>query len=128
MTEILARISATNGIELVNERSEKIEGAGTLTPHEAAYLARGMLACAAALSGANPPTTGALGGDAHFPVMQWKVGASAFNGEPLLLITIPSGIELTFQMPPQGAIQMGVALVNRGQGTEPLGLQSGSIH
>jgi len=44
--EMLARVSPEKGVELIDERSVKLEGVGSMTPEDAAYLARGMLALA----------------------------------------------------------------------------------
>jgi hypothetical protein len=127
MGEILARVSQEKGVELVDDRSRKIEGIGSMTPEDAAYLARGMLALAATLPGPNPPEVGTLGGDAHLPVAKWAVGASAFTGKPILLLTLPSGIELSFAIWPDGAKGLGTALIKQAEGS-PLQEQSGTIH
>ena len=128
MAEILARISQEGCVELVDDRSAKIEAVNSMTPHDAAFLARGMLSCAAALSGPKPPKAGTIVGDAHLPVIFWKVGSSNINGQPVLILSIPSGIELIFQMPPQGAKELGAALIAQGEGSAPLGGQRGTIH
>jgi len=128
MAEIMARISTVAGVELVDERSRKVEALASMAPADAAYLARGILSCAAALSGPNPPKAGTIVGDAHLPVMRWVVGSSTVNGEPVLILSIPSGIELTFQMPPQGAKAMGAALIAQGEGSAPPEGQRGTIH
>lgn len=126
MTEIMARVSAKGEVELIDERSVKIE-TPAMTPYDAAYLARGMLSCAVALSGPNPPKIGAICGDAHLPVVKWTVGSSTITGAPVLILSIPSGIELTFAIWPQGAKELGAALVAQAQGT-PLERQSGTVH
>jgi hypothetical protein len=71
MTEIMARISSGGCVELIDDSSAIIKSVDPMTPQDAAYLARGMLACAAALLGPNPPSAGAIGGDAHLPIMTW---------------------------------------------------------
>ena len=48
MTEIMARINAEGRVELIDDRSARIESAANMTPFDTAYFARGMLACAAA--------------------------------------------------------------------------------
>lgn len=128
MTEIIAKVGPDRGIELVEHRAGKMHLVGSMTPQDGAYLARGMLACAAALSGPNPPAAGTVVGDVHLPVAKWTVSASSSNGEPVLILTIPSGIELTFQMSRHGAQEIGAALVAQGQGTAPLWGHSGTIH
>jgi hypothetical protein len=128
MVEIMARVSAGARVELIDDRSAIIKSVVPMTPFDAAYLARGMLACAAALSGANPPKTGTTVGDAHLPVMKWVVGASRITGDPVLILSIPSGIELTFQLPPQTAKELGAALISQGAGSAPPGGHSGTVH
>ena len=71
--EILARIAAGGRIELANEGSATIADADSMTPDDAAYLARGLLASAVALASVNPPQEGALVGDASIPVEQFLV-------------------------------------------------------
>jgi hypothetical protein len=127
MTEIMARIGQNGDVELIDDRSAKIEAAGSMTPHDAVYLARGILSCATALSGPNPPKPGAIVGDAHLPVVKWTVGASTFTAEPVLILSVPSGIELTFAIWPQGAKELGAALLAQAQGS-PLERQSGTVH
>jgi hypothetical protein len=128
MVEIMARISPEGGVELADDRSAKIEAVDSMTPLDAAYLARGLLSCAAVLSGPNPPKVGIIGGDAHLPVVRWTVGVSKFTAEPVLILSFPPGIELTFQIWPQGAKELGAALIAQAQGSAPLGGQSGTVH
>ncbi len=127
MAEIMARVTPQGKVELVRKQSERIEGVN-LAPTDAAHLARGILACAAALSGANPPKAGTIGGDAHLPVMHWGVGTSNINGAPILILSVPSGLELTFQLPEKTARELGSALVARGRGSAPAGGQRGTVH
>lgn len=127
MGEIQARVSEDEGIELVDDQSGKIEAIGSMTPEDAGYLARGMLALAAALPSSNPPKVGTLGGDAHLPVAKWTVGASAFTREPVIILTLVSGIELTFAVWPDGAKGLGAALLAQAHGS-PVERQSGTIH
>jgi hypothetical protein len=128
MTEMMARISPQGGVDLADDGSAKIGAVDSMSPLDAAYLARGLLACAAALSGPNPPKVGAIVGEAHLPVMKWAVGASEINGLPVLNLSVPPGIELTFQMPPQDAKALGDALIAQAQGSAPLEGQSGTVH
>jgi len=95
MTEVVARINAEGRVELIDVRTARIESAATMTPFDTAYLARGMLACAAALSSASPPKAGAIGGDADLPVMKWVVTSSTLTSQPVIIFSIPPGIELT---------------------------------
>lgn len=128
MTEIMARIAANGHVELIDERGIRIDKIPPLTPNDAAYLARGILACAIATFHPNPPKVGEIGADIHMPIANWTVAASAINGDVLLLLTVPSAIALTFAMSKEGAIEIGRALVARGQGIEPLGDRSGMVH
>jgi hypothetical protein len=126
--ELIARIGPEGSVEITDERSVPIKSVPAMTPGDAAYFARGLLACAAVLSGANPAPAGTIIGDAHLPVMRWVVGTSAANGEPALIFSVPSGIELTFQMPPQAAKELGEALIAQSQRSAPLGGQRGTVH
>ena len=128
MTEIMARINAEGRVELIDDRSARIESAATLTPFDTAYLARGMLACAAALSSASPPKAGAIGGDAHLPVMKWVVTSSTLTSQPVLIFSIPPGIELTFAMSSQGAKALGEALVSQAEGLLPPEDRHSTVH
>ena len=127
MAEIIPKVSPERGIELVEHRAGKPHLLGMMTPQDGAYLARGMLACAAALSGPNPPAAGEVVGDMHLPVTKWTVAAASHNGEPVLILTVASGIELTFQLTRRGAHDIAGALVAQAQGTAPLRGHSGTM-
>ena len=99
MTEILARISAEGGVELIDDKSNLIEGIGSLSPNDAAYLARGILACAAG-TGSQPP--GTIGGDVPLVVSVTQVGANRF-GQISIKLTVLQGTELTFVLSPEAA-------------------------
>jgi hypothetical protein len=118
MSEILARISAQGGVELIDEKYVSIDSIGSMSPHDAAYLARGILACAAALSGKQPPRAGAIGGDAHLLITKCTVGLNPL-GRVVMILSIPSGIELTFDLSPEDAKGLGSALVNQGREVSP---------
>ena len=47
MGEAIARIGKNGNVELVDERMVKIAGVDPMTPADAAFLARGLLSCAA---------------------------------------------------------------------------------
>jgi hypothetical protein len=128
MGETIARIGPESRVELIDDKSKVIEAVTPMTAKDAAFLALSILASAAALSAPNAPKVGALVSDAHLPIMQWKLGRSNVTGNPVLILTIPSGIELTFEMPPKGAREMGAALTSRGDGTAPPEGHSGTIH
>ena len=129
MAEIMARINAEGHVELITDQSVKIEALDPMLPMDAAYLARGILACAVVLSGPNPPKVGAIGGDAHIPIITVDVRTSKASDNPVLMISIPSGLELTFEMPPQAAKQLGEALISWGSGQPaPPAHRSGMVH
>jgi hypothetical protein len=128
VAEIIARISAENGVELTQDGVAKIDAAGSITPFDAAYLARGIFACAAALCGTNPPKPGAIVGDTHIPIMAWGVGNSNITGDPVLTLSVPPGIELTFVLTRQGAQELGAALVKQMEGAMPPGGLRGTVH
>jgi hypothetical protein len=128
MTEIMARISSGGRVELIDDSSAIIKSVDPMTPQDAAYLARGMLACAAALLGPNPPSAGAIGGDAHLPIMTWGVSTSTVTGAPVLILSIPSGIELTFSITPEGAKEVGAALIAQGEDSAPPEGRTGTVH
>lgn len=127
MSETWARIAPNGAIEFADAQNNSILGL-TLTPQEAVFLARGLFAAAATLSGPNPPAVGQTIGDAHLPIMQWLTGTSKFTGQPALILTVPGGGTLTFVMPPRGAIEMGAALVSQGQGNAPPEGHRGTVH
>lgn len=91
MAEIMARIGPAGSVELIDDRSMVIPTVGAMTPMDAAYLARGMLASAVALSGPNAPSPGTIVGDAHLPIMKWAVGASSVTGDPVLIFRCHQG-------------------------------------
>jgi hypothetical protein len=128
MSEIIARISADSGVELITEQNKIIEAVGSLSPMDAAYLARGIFSCAATLSGPNPPESGALVGDAHLPPLAWKVGISRPEGHPVLILSVPPGIELTFLLPAEHAKKIAAALVAQADGVSPPEGQRGTLH
>jgi len=100
MDEIIAKIGPEQSIELMKYHAGKTASLGLMTPQDGAYLARGMLACAAALCGPDPPLVGTVIADAPLPVLRWAVGPS--GGDDLVLtVTIQSGTELTFRVPRQ---------------------------
>ena len=127
MSEITVRINTENLIELIDERSV-IQSLPPMTPINAAYLARALLACAAVLSQPQPPKPGTVVGDASFPTLTWKVGLSNVNSNMVLVLTIPPGIELVFEMPMQGTEALGGALIAQSRGIVPPERQTGTTH
>jgi hypothetical protein len=106
MNEVIAKIGPDHSIELVEYRSGKVSSRFSMTPDDGAYLARAILACAAALHGSTPPHVGEIITDTHLPVSNWKILPAA--NELLLTLTIQSGVDLTFQMSPQVFSHTGV--------------------
>jgi len=98
MDEILAKVGPEQSIELEKYHAGKTATLGHMTPQDGAYLARGMLACAAALCGPDPPLVGTVIADAPLPVLRWAVKPSEGDGI-VLTVTIQSGLELTFRVP-----------------------------
>ncbi len=127
MAETMARISAEGRVELIDSLSAPIESVAPMTPLDAAYLARGVLACAAALSSAYPPAAGAIVGDADLLINRWVVSTNRVTGKPVLIFSIQPGIELIFELTPQGAEELGAALMARGRGPN-LGEVRGTVH
>jgi hypothetical protein len=107
MDEVVAKIGPEANIEIIGYHSGKARSRLFVTPQDGAYLARGLLACAAALCGPDPPKAGTIFVDSHIPVLKWTADAS--HGEPVLTIKIPSGIELSFQMPAPSTSKIGAS-------------------
>jgi hypothetical protein len=129
MAKIMARISAGGRVELIDDRSANLESAEPMTPLDAAYLARGMLSCAAVLSGENPPKVGTIGGDTYLPTLKCAVGSSAATDVLVLKLFVPPGIELSFQMTSQVARALGETLLAQGGGvSEPPASHGGTVH
>jgi hypothetical protein len=100
----------------------------SVSPLDAAFLGRSLVAVAAALSAPNPPKANTIASHAHLPITIWKVGISNVNGEQILILAIPSGIELTFQFGRAGAREIGAALVAQADRYAPPGGHSGVIN
>jgi hypothetical protein len=98
MEEVIPQVGPEQNVELVLHRSHERRLVSFMTPQDATYLARGLLACSSALCGPNPPLPGTIIPDSHIPVRRWVVKQSA-NDELLLILSIPSGLDLTFSMP-----------------------------
>src|SRR6185312_2865611 len=126
MTEIVARIAAEDAVELVKLDSSLIASI-SMTHAEAAYLARDLLASAAALSSPIKPKVGAMVADAHIP-FAGKLGWSNINGNPVLSISVPPGVDLTFEMTREVAKQLGAALTAHAEQKSPLGDHPSTVH
>jgi len=107
MDEIIAEVGSEHSVELVLHHAGKRSAIGRMAPQDAAYLARGILSCADGLCGANPPPLGTITADAHLVVTNWQVTQS--DDEVLLVLTMRSGIDLTFQVARHTATETGAA-------------------
>jgi len=128
VSEVIPRIAPDRKIELTFGGSSPILNADSMSPEEADFLARSLLACSVATVAENAPAVGALVAEADIPVTAWEVGPARTFGKLSLCITLPSGIQLTFSMPPNGAAEMGRALVARGEQPAQSGVQQGTVH
>jgi hypothetical protein len=128
MGETIARIAEGGKIELVDERMIRIPGAEAMTADAAAFLARSLLSCAAVLAFDKKARSGSLPGDAHFPVLQWKVSVGAESRLPVVVFSVPPGIDLTFQLSPQVERELGAALTAHAQGDPPPELPPHTAH
>jgi hypothetical protein len=117
VSEVIPRIAPDRKIELTFGGSSPILNADP-----------SLLACSVATVAENAPAVGALVVEADIPVTAWEVGPARTFGKLALCITLPSGIQLTFSMPPNGAAEMGRALVARGEQPAQSGVQQGTVH
>src|SRR5262245_23858515 len=70
-----------------------------------------------------PPGSIVAGGP--LPVTYWKTGHATLNAEPVLILTLIGGAELTFQFPGQAAQECGTALAAQGRlATPPPGMKA----
>lgn len=113
MPELIARIGPSNTVELTLDGAVQIAGIEPLTPEDALYLARGLIACALAANSGDAKI-GAIFADAHIPIREWVVGTSHLSQTPSLQLTSPSGLQMTFVLPETGCEELGVALISRG--------------
>lgn len=124
MSGIIPRIGADKKVELTEGGSATL--ADPMTAKEAAFLGRGILACATATLAPNAPL-GALVGDMHLPIIKWATGTNPL-GEPVLVLSVPPGIELTFQMPALTLRTLGEALLSQANRTSSSMGHGGSVH
>jgi hypothetical protein len=78
-----------------------------------------LLCCAAAAAGPSRPLQGTIIPGCHLPVMKWSVGRSNINGEPVLILDVSGGCQLTFQFPAQSAKECGEKLAKEGGALAP---------
>jgi|SRR5664280_1066386 len=128
MGEIIARIGQDGNVELVDKRMVKIAGIAPMSPVDAAFLARSLLSCAAFISIDKSPRVGALGTDAHFPTLKWNVTSQTGTGKPVVIFSVPPGIDLTFQMTPKIEKELGEALIAHAQGLPPPEREPDRLH
>jgi hypothetical protein len=119
MGETIARIGEGGKVELVDERMVKIAGASLMTPVDAAFLARSLFSRAALLALDQSTTIGMHVADLHFPILKWVISRQTETRRPVIIFSIPPGIDLTFQMSPEDEKKMGKALVAHAQGDPP---------
>jgi hypothetical protein len=127
MVEIIARIAQGEKIELTIDGAKKIDGVESLSPNDAIYLARGLIACALAVE-SGEGSVGAIIGDAHIPILTWAVGTSELAKAPSLQLGMLHGVELTFLFTEAGAEKLGAALIARGQNKSTPEKVRGTIH
>jgi hypothetical protein len=128
MGETIATIAEGGNIELVDERMVKIAGASPMTPEDAAFLARSLLSCAAILAADKSAKIGQLYADAHFPILKWVVSQRTGTHVPIIVFSIPPGIDLTFQLSTQTEKELGAALVAHAEGDQRPGQQPDRLH
>jgi hypothetical protein len=95
----------------------------TLTPHEATSAGVALLAASVVChSKSRRPRRGTKIENCHFPVKAWSTGRSVANGEPVLLLTIPGGQVLVFQLTDPTSEAVGRALIREKEtGRPPIG-------
>lgn len=91
-----------------------------LGPAEAAVLGRSLLAASAVCRSLPPkPASGSVVTDCHFPVLRWETGVSSANHSPVLRVTVPGGVPLTFEVTKDVAKAFGAALAAEGKRNKP---------
>jgi hypothetical protein len=125
MGETMARIAEGGKVELVNERMTQV--AAPMTAEDAAFLARELFCCAAMLA-FGQAKIGALGGDGQIPVLKWTIGFGRDSRMPIVIFSIPPGIDVTFQLSPQVEKELGAALVAHSEGDKPPELPPVAVH
>lgn len=118
MAEIIAAVQPDGTIALVDEKNTKVvdQPLGQL---DAAYLARGLLSCAAVLAAGQAPQKQPLIADVHFPTLKWTVSRQTGTGKPVIVFSVPPGVDLTFQITPEIARELGETLVSHADGLPP---------
>jgi hypothetical protein len=92
----------------------------TLSPLEATRMGLALLAASVVCnSSARRPAVGTKIENCHFPVTAWSTGRSVANGEPVLLLTIPGGQVMVFQLTGPASEGCGRALVREALAGRP---------
>jgi hypothetical protein len=128
MGETIARIAEGGNVELTDERMIRIAGLEPMSPESAAFLARSLLACAAILTLDKSVRVGVLIADVHIPVLKWTVSVGTDSRQPVVMFSIPPGIDLTFQLSSQVESDLGAALTAHAQGLPPPELPPDKLH
>jgi|HubBroStandDraft_6_1064221.scaffolds.fasta_scaffold239538_3 hypothetical protein len=117
MSEAIPIVIPGGMIQLKNDSMSKNIGE-PMTPEEAAFLARSLLACAGLIA-LKAAENGKLYADAHLPVLKWQVTSQTGTGNPVVIFSVPPGIDLTFQVTRQTEREFGAALVAHAEGSPP---------
>lgn len=89
-------------------------------PNEAAVLGRALMAASAVCRSLPPkPQSGSTITDCHFPVLKWETGVSNVNQAPIMRVTVPGGLQLTFEVAREAAKEFGAALTSEGKRNKP---------
>lgn len=128
MSEIVARIAENGTVELTQDGTIRLSGADLLSAEDALFLARNLIACALALTTSPSPSVGEIISDAHIPITEWVVGTSKMANRPALVLGAPHGLQMTFVTSEEGAIEIGQALVKRGQSQLSPAPVRGTVH
>jgi hypothetical protein len=88
----------------------------TLTAQEATKVGVALLAASVVChSKSRRPPPGTKIENCHFPVTTWSTGRSTANGHPVLLLTIPGGQVMVFQMTGTMTEAVGRAMVREAE-------------
>jgi hypothetical protein len=107
MDDIYARTKAAGLVELFDDQ----KGLASMTPVEAALLARSLLSCAAAQRAPNSPPDGSIIDRAYLPATKWDVRTSPLPASETLTLTI-SEVEFDFRVSALDARAIATALAS----------------
>jgi hypothetical protein len=115
--ELHARIAAKDTIDVVGSDGTIV---ANISGQQCAALGKSFLCAGEAVVGGEPrPQSGRIIRDAHLPVMKWSVGRAVASGEPVLTVTLPSGVEMTLQIRGPASVAIGKALIAAGEAASP---------